>query len=298
MKKLVDWSKANIQFLILLGLILFVFSNRPSLPIPLLRNSAMYNESFSGADMMGAPSMSLNRSYKSNESTNLNVAQDQRMTVDDNYLSLKVENVNKALGDIKQKTEEFKGFVVNSHVSKPEESTVANITVRVPKENSNDLQAYIKGLAVKVVTENNNSNDVTDQYRDLEAEMSLYLANKVKFEELMSKAVIVQDILQIQNELLNIQRQIDSVKGQKQYIEQTANSVKFSVYLSTDEYSLPYVPDTSWRPNAVFKESVRSLVLTFRELGNKVIWLTVYSVIWAPTLLVIIYLKKRSKGKK
>jgi len=287
----------NFQFVTILLLVLFVFTNRSLVPSPLLQKSAMYNESFSGADMMGAPITSLSRSYNSKESANLGVAQDQRMTVDDNYISLKVENVNKSLGDIKQKTAELKGFVVNMNVSKPAESTTANLAIRVPKESADDLQSFIKGTGVKVVTESMSSNDVTDQYRDLEEELGLYTKNKIRFEEIMTKAVEVQDILQVQNEILNLQRQIDSIKGQKQYLEQTANSVKFTVYLSTDEYSLPYVPDTSWRPSSVFKEAVRSLVVTFRGIGNKVIWLAVYSVIWAPILLIILYFKRRNKNK-
>lgn len=297
MKKLITWSKSNWQIIVILVLVLYVFSSRGNMPIPLMHNSYDYSLG-SGPMMETAPtskiqSLSRTTSYYDGESTDTFVDEGERLTVDDNYISLKVENVNKVVGDIKQKTAELKGFVVSFDVSRPNESTTANVVIRVPKNNAEDLQAYIRGLGVKVVSESMNSSDVTDQYTDLGAELEIYKSNRSKFEEILNRATTVEDILQVQRELINIQRQIDSVEGRKQYLANVSNSVKFTVYLSTDEYALPYVPDKAWTPKTVFKEAVRSMILSIRGIGNIAIWVTVYSVIWAPIALAIFFWRKR-----
>ncbi len=115
---------------------------------------------------------------------------------------------------------------------------------------------------------------------------------------MLDKAVNVDEILRVQNEILNTQSQIDSYKGQAKYLENTASSVKITVYLSTDEYSLPYAPQDGFRPNVIFKQAVRALVLTLRGLASKGIWVAVYSVIWVPILASAVLVRKFLKNRK
>lgn len=297
MKKLLTWSKNNWQLIVIVTLVFYAFTSSVGMPIPLMNNS--YNSTLeyeSGMEFAPTAKMqSLPRttSFYADESTDMHVDVAERRTVDNNYISLKVENVNKALGDIKQKTLELKGFVVSFNVSRPEESTTADVVIRIPKTTAEDLQAYIRGLGVKVVSESMDSSDITDQYRDLETELQIYQENKGRFEQILNRATTVEEILQVQNEIINIQRQIDSIKGQKQYLERVSESVRFTVYLATDEYALPYVPDKSWNPKAIFKEAVRSMILSLRGIGNIIIWIAVYSVIWAPIALAIFFWRKR-----
>jgi len=94
----------------------------------------------------------------------------------------------------------------------------------------------------------------------------------------------------------NLQSQIDSLKGQEQYLEKNAQNAKITVYLASDELALPYTPAKPWRPEAIFKQAVRSLVGTLRGLGTLFIWLVVYSIIWVPALFAYRYFQKRKKG--
>jgi len=219
----------------------------------------------------------------------------ERMVVQNSYLSLKVTNVTDNLKKVSQKAESLSGYMVNSSVSQPEESTTANITVRVPADKLEDFLGFCRQLAVKVVSENLTGYDVTDQYTDTQARIDTLTLTKNKFEEILNKAVNIQDILQAQREIINIQEQIDSLKGQNKYLEQTSKLAKVTVYLASDELALPYAPQNSWRPSVIFKTAVRSLVSTARFLGTAAIWIGVFSVIWIPALLIIYFLNRRKK---
>lgn len=187
--------------------------------------------------------------------------------------------------------------MVNSHLSKPEESANGTITVRVPEEKLTEALEAFRRAGLRVVDENVSGRDITDQYVDLEARLATLNKTKAKFEEILDKATQVQDLLNVQRELINLQSQIDSIKGQQQYLSQSAKLSKITVYLSTDEFSLPYSPADPWRPNVVFKLAVRSLVTNLRNIGSAIIWIGVYSPVWVPISLIAWFLTKKNKIK-
>jgi hypothetical protein len=99
--------------------------------------------------------------------------------------------------------------------------------------------------------------------------------------------------MSVQTQLMNIQSQIDSVKGQQKYLEQSAKLTKVTIYLATDEISLPYAPTNVWRPVVIFKTAVRSLIGTFQSIGSLTIWLVAYLPIIVPVVAVVYLIKRR-----
>ena len=223
----------------------------------------------------------------------------ERMVVQSSRISLVVDDVRQKTDKILEYVKDRSGFMVSSRLNQPQEAPYANLVVRVPSNQLKSTLDFLRQLAVKVTSENIQGHDVTDQYIDIDSRLKTLEKTKTKFEEMMDKAIKIQDILQIQREIINLQRQIDSLKGQKQYLEKTSAMAKLTIYLATDEWSLPFTPSQpSWRPKVIFKQAVRSLVLTLRGLGAKLIWIGFYSIIWLPLFLVAyliwhIWLKKK-----
>ena len=220
-----------------------------------------------------------------------------RLVVKESSLSLLVKKVSETQKLIQQKAEELGGYLVNSSVSQPEQSEAASgsITVRIPQVKLEEALDYFRKLSVRVVSENISGQDVTDEYVDIDARLATLLKTKTKFEEILVKAEKVEDILAVQRELINLQQQIDNLKGQQKYLEKSAEVSRVTAYLSTDELELPYAPSQTWRPKLIFKQAVRSLIAGVRKLGSALIWLVVYSVIWLPVLLIYRLLRRRKK---
>ncbi|MBL7158938.1 DUF4349 domain-containing protein [Candidatus Microgenomates bacterium] len=221
---------------------------------------------------------------------------EERIVVEESSMSLVVSEVQETANKVTDKAKAVGGFMVNSSLNHPEEAPFATVVIRVPADKFRDTLEYFRTLAVKVSSENIRGTDVTDQYVDIEARLATLEKTKAKFESIMDQAIEINDILQIQRELINLQSQIDDLKGKEKYLEQTAKLAKITVYLSSDEFALPYTPATPFRPSVIFKLAVRSLILTLRGLASRLIWIAVYSVIWLPIILIILFIKKR-KGK-
>lgn len=221
-----------------------------------------------------------------------------RIVVQNTNLSLVVKDVRAVGEEIVSYARSVGGFMVATSYDRPTESAFATVTVRVPTNRLDEALRVFRSLGIKVTSENVYGEDVTDQYTDIEARMATLRKTEAKFKELLDKATTVSDILSVQRELINLQDQIDALRGQKESIEKQAALTKVTVYLATDELALPYVPDTTFRPAVIFKQAVRSVVETLRRIGEFAVWVGVYSVIWAPLLGGYVFARKWQERRK
>jgi hypothetical protein len=215
-----------------------------------------------------------------------------RLVVTDSYMSLLVANVTEVRGKIVNYAETNGGYMVNSNVNNPQDAPTATVIVRVPSKKIDDALNFYRGLGVKVVNENLNGTDVTDQYVDIDARIKQLETTKAKLEELLDRATAISDITNLTQQILSYQSQIDSYKGQQDALKKNADLAKLTIYLSTDEIALPYTPTETFRPNVIFKLAVRSLVTSLRGIATNAIWFAVYGVIWIPVLLLYIFGRK------
>ncbi|MGI5825964.1 MAG: DUF4349 domain-containing protein [Patescibacteria group bacterium] len=218
---------------------------------------------------------------------------EDRLVFQESSMSLVVKNVRQTADEVIAKTKDLGGYMVSSTLNQPEEAPYATIVLRVPAKELNTALDFFRQSAIKVTYENLNGRDVTDEYVDVAARLQTLQKTKVKFEEIMDKAVRTQDILDAQREIINVQSQIDALKGRQDYLEKTAELARVSLNLSTDEFALPYAPKTAFRPEVIFKQAVRSLVETLRGFAKTSIWVAVYGVIWVPILFIVLFLRKR-----
>ncbi len=212
------------------------------------------------------------------------VASDQRMVIQNTNMSMLVKDVPESVKGIEKIATELGGFMVDKSLTKPEGAASGHITFRVPTEKRESALDKIRLLGVRVVSENVYGDDVTDQYVDTATRIANLERVKAQMETILGQAVRVQDLMEVQIQINNIQEQIDSLKGQQKYLEQTAKLTRISVSLSTDELALPYAPDTAWRPAVVFKTAVRSMVGALRSVADMVIWMVVY----LPVILIVL----------
>jgi hypothetical protein len=293
-----EWVKKNkFASLVLVILALFILkdfaASRNSVPITSLGMPAFDSSTAYGG---GAISKSVSSIMPIREAAP--VAQANRIVVEETSMSLVVLKVKETSDRISELAKSAGGYMVSTNISQPEEAPFASVVVRIPTEKVKSTIEEYRKLSIKVTSENVVGTDVTDQYVDLEARLKTLDTTKAKFQEIMAHATAVQDILTVQQNLINIQDQIDALRGRQKYLEQTAALSKVTIYLSSDELALPYAPSEAFRPNVIFKLAVRALNTTLRGIAEKLIWIVVFGVIWIPILIVVIFYKKYGKIKK
>ena len=221
-----------------------------------------------------------------------------RKVVTDSNFSLLVKDVTETIGKIKEQTTALSGYMVTANINSAEYGNTASIQVRVPIEKVEDFIKYLRGLAVKVVSENVNGHDVTDQYVDIERRLGDLESQRLKMQAILDKATTVEEMMEVQRAIFSVQDQIDSYKGQLLYLDGTTKTSKVTIYLATDELELPYTPDNPWRPEVVFKKAVRSMIGNLQKVGSAGIWLAVYLPLVAILIILVIGIRKLLSRKK
>ena len=147
------------------------------------------------------------------------------------------------------------------------------MTVRVPAEKLEDALAQFRALAVDVENQRVDSQDVTEEYVDLEARLTNMQRTERELQELLesrSETGKTSDILEVHRELTNIRAQIEQIQGRMQYLENLSAMATVQIQLTPDALMQPVVVG-GWRPQGTARDAVRMLLRTLQFLADAAI---------------------------
>ena len=212
---------------------------------------------------------------------------------------------------ISQMAQEMGGFVVSANLYKEQLSSGievprASITIRVPAERMDEAMRRIREQSNQdPLSENINSQDVTSEYVDLQSRLKNLEAAEVELTEIMQEANKTEDVLAVYNQLVSIREQIEVIKGQIKYYDESAALSSISIELIADEAVQP-IEIGGWQPQGVLKNAVEALIRSLQFLANAIIWIVIYVlpvlailfvIFVLPPLLLIRYWRRRKKQK-
>ncbi len=196
-------------------------SERPAAqPVqPGVASTAVVTDQARPAPAAGAPEMSV---PASTGATPLGIF--DRFVIRTAELSLSVSDVGQALVAIRQLTVDAGGFVLSSSTYAQGDDKTAGtavLTVQVPSERFDQFlnQVRTSPLVVKVEREQLQSQDVTEEYLDLDARLRNLRATEQRYLALLDRATTIEEILRVEQELSRIRYEIEQVTGRKQYLE-------------------------------------------------------------------------------
>ncbi|HEX9077312.1 MAG TPA: DUF4349 domain-containing protein [Anaerolineae bacterium] len=223
------------------------------------------------------------------------VASADRMIVYNVQLNVEVQDTEKAANDISAIVSQFKGYIAATNMTRtPKGQMMGTITLRVPAESLDAAQKAIEGVGLKVLSRNRNSNDVTDQYTDLNARLTNLQATEDELRKLLDtvreRTGKAEDILAVYNRLTEIRGQIEQIKGQMNVLSKTSSFATLTVSLTPHEEIQVLEPE-SWLPNRTAAQALRSLVQALQGLADLGIWgllffLPVIIVLLLPLLII------------
>ena len=112
------------------------------------------------------------------------------------------------------------------------------MTLRVPAERLEEFLGTV-GTLVNVTSETMNVTNVTAEYYDMEARISVLENERDAYEEMLKKSDDVNYLLQIKNRLYNVIEEIESYKTQLRVYD---NKVAYSTVTITLEEVVEYTP--------------------------------------------------------
>jgi hypothetical protein len=199
------------------------------------------------------------------------------------------------------------GYVNDSKIWRDGEQTRATLSVRVPAPQLTQTLAAVRKLAVRVQSENVSSEEVTQEYVDLAAQLRNDEAAEVELRQLMTeirqRAKKADDVLQIHEQLRTIRASIEKTKGRMVFLSQMSSYSTINLELIPDAIAKPVV-EPGWQPVVAVRDASRALVSMLQSLATSAIWFVIYIL---PALLllglglailwrVLLVLKRRTSG--
>lgn len=235
----------------------------------------------------------------------------KQMIIKNADLTVAVDDPGASMNAINEMASGMGGHIVTSFIYKAytnsgQEVPEATITVRVPADKLDQALEQIKNMTGDAkkytINESISGQDVTQEYTDLDSRLrNLEEADK-KLSELYDKAEKTEDALAVYSQKIQITEQIEVIKGQMQYYEQSAAMSAISVRLVAKESVVP-VTIAGWEPKGVARDAVQSLINFGKGLVEFLIWLVILVlpivvIIGAPIFFFVRWLIKRGKRKE
>jgi len=212
---------------------------------------------------------------------------EERMIIWTGDVSLIVKDAEDSLDKVEALAKDLGGYVVNSSSWYQDDQLRARLTIRVPSGEFDAAMERLKDLAIKVENRNVSTQDVTEEYTDLNARLRNLEATETELFELLTevreRTGKAEDILAVHRELSYIREQIEQIKGRMQYLEKMTAMATINIELIPDELAKPIVV-AGWQPSGTAASALRSLVATFQRIVDAAIWIIIYVL---PTLVVI-----------
>jgi hypothetical protein len=225
-----------------------------------------------------------------NSFTSTSPVDTERMVLKNANLSIAVDDPTASLERVTRLAEEMGGYVVAANLYQTTldsgvEVPHASITIRVPAEKLDEALAQIKTETLQpVINETISSQDVTAEYVDLQSRLTNLEAAEQQLQQIMDEATKTEDVINVFNQLTQVREQIEVIKGQIQFYEQSAALSSIQVEIMANAAVQP-LSIGGWQPVGVARQALQALINTLQFLFTAGIWIILWLV---PVLLVVL----------
>lgn len=170
------------------------------------------------------------------------VAAQNRLIVRIVDLTIEVDDVPRQIEAVSGIALQRGGWVVSEQRSSQH---VGHISVRVPSAQLDSAVRAISDLGLDVLSLISTSDDVTEEYFDVQARIQNLNVTRDSLRELLSREGELEDILEVQREITRVSGEIEVLEGRKRLLEQTSATslINVTLELAPGEMSADAGPD-------------------------------------------------------
>ena len=186
------------------------------------------------------------------------------------------------------------GFVAATNIGdtgEPDDQPTISVTLRLPADKLTATLSEIRAVASRVVTESLQSQDVTDEFVDIEAQLRNLTALET---ELLALLAELRDnnnadpakLLQVFDQIRATRGEIEQLEGRRQMLGNLVSLATLQIGISPLPAAAPIVSnDPAWEPAVQAKGALRDLVGALQGLANGLIRIGLYTL---PILVLVL----------
>ena len=203
----------------------------------------------------------------------------KRLLIKTGTLGLVVNDVDVTFGRISAIAQQYGGEVSQYTNSKSGERRLGTVTILVDSAQFEAAMTALREMSgiVERRTDKAESTDVSEEFADVQAQITNLEATERQLRGIMEKATRTEDILNIQREITNVRGQIERLQGRANYLDRRAAMSTIAINLETPIVAGPSAPTGSdWRFTVVVGEAWASSLKALQVVATVVISIAVF----------------------
>lgn len=199
--------------------------------------------------------------------SNLAPSEFAQMIIYNGQIRMEVDDIKAASDTVMQTVNDAEGYLINSSQSENDYRYNAHFVFRVPVNGFQSLFDQITNLPLgKVTRKDSNSDDVTEEYLDLDARLKAKKVYEERLLDFLSKADNTEDSLKIFRDLERVQGEIEQIQGRQKYLKYHANFSTLTIDM--EQIKNKVAPSaTTWEKSVDgLKRSINFIVDLFTSL--------------------------------
>jgi uncharacterized protein DUF4349 len=199
-------------------------------------------------------------------------------------LSLQVAGIDAAMATASTKIAALGGYVSGSDRQGDGENQTSTVTYRIPASQWDAALIALRGVAIKVLGESTQTQDVTGEVLDLGARITNLQATETALQGIMAKATKISDVLAVQAQLTDVRGQIEQLSTERKHLQEQASFSTMTATYSLKPEAAILTSQKQFDPNAEVDQASASLVGVLQALATAGIW---FAIVWLPILLAL-----------
>lgn len=157
----------------------------------------------------------------------------QRMIIRTGTMNLEVDKFEEAEAKLNESVKKLGGYVSNSTSNQYSTGKkYGSLTLKVPADKFDALIGEVSGLG-KVMSQNVNASDITEEYVDLEARLKTQKELEERLIKLLNdKASRLTEVIEVEEKLASVRQKIESIEGRMKLLKSQSDlsTLTVSVY--------------------------------------------------------------------
>jgi len=217
----------------------------------------------------------------------------ERLIIRTGNLSMAVEDTRSARATIEGMVQSMAAggaFVISAdeHGGTEERQPYISISIRIPAARFGETMDRLAEMAVIVNSRTESSQDVTEEYVDLEARVESLETARQRLLKIIEEARTTKDLLEAEQQLTQREAEIESIRGRMQYLEQSA--ALSSIWIELQPYILSQPVSDQWRPAETARRAVETLLDALKGFGDFSIIFAIVVLPWLAAIGLVVFL--------
>ena len=151
------------------------------------------------------------------------------------FVTLEVKDVTGSVDALKALVTAKGGYLSSSNIQTGYNNRLTGtVVLRIPQAEFENTLAGVKAIGT-VKSVSTQGEDVTEQYVDVQAQITSYRNQLAQYNEIMKKAVKVSDVIEIQQQIDQVQTNLNRLEGQLKYLNSRIDMSTITVSLQEPE---------------------------------------------------------------